>query len=90
MSLATDFMLKEFRTEKNAYLYCGKTNQILRIAPVMTRIIPLYEQFSLDDIQHRLGEAFTADEITQQRKTDNIEDRGNVVIEKQEKNSGVF
>jgi uncharacterized protein len=62
MSL-TDFMLKEFHTGQNTYLYCGKTNQIFCVDPVLVEIIPLYERFSLDDIQRRLGQTFTADEI---------------------------
>ena len=65
MPLSTDFMLKEFHTEKNSYLYCGKTNQIFCVDPVLVEIIPLYGRFSLDDIQHRLGEAFAADEIVE-------------------------
>jgi len=56
-------MLKEFRTRECMYLYCGRTNQIFCINPVMVDIISLYGQHSLDDIQQRLGETFTPREI---------------------------
>ncbi len=68
MSL-TDFMLKEFHTAENTYLYCAKTNQIFCVDPVMVEIIPLYGQSSLDDIQRRLGTTFAADEIAASYQT---------------------
>jgi uncharacterized protein len=63
MTLPSDYMLHEFRTRENDYLYCGRSNQILRINPVMLDIIPLYGRCSLADVQQRLGGAFAPEDI---------------------------
>lgn len=64
MSLAAGFMLKEFRTEENAYLYCARTNQIFCTDPVIVAMIPLYKQLPLSDIQQRLGTVFDSQSIS--------------------------
>ncbi len=63
MSLSPDFLLEQIHTQEHTYLYCGKTNQIFLINPVMADIISLYGQCTLKDIQRRLGEACAPQEI---------------------------
>jgi uncharacterized protein len=65
LSLPPDFMLQEFHSQENTYLYCGKTHQIFCVDPVMIEIIALYNQCSLADIQQQLGQAFGLEEITE-------------------------
>lgn len=63
MALSPDLLLKEFSTKERSYIFCGRTKQVFLVNPIMLKILPVYAHLSLDDIQHRLKDEATQEQI---------------------------
>jgi uncharacterized protein len=65
MTIPVDMMVRPFRTDQQQYLYCGRSNQIFCVEPVMLEILPFYGEHTLAEIQQRLSSEHSASAVAE-------------------------